>query len=107
MKSDFQPRPESKNRNTKVRPVSRYANIELAQECFKNGKELQSKEAYDKAIEQYLRALMYDPNYFQAYCNMGSCYRAQGRYLQSKSMYLKSISIKSDDAISRYNLANV
>ena len=50
---------------------------------------------------------MYDPNYFQAYCNMGSCYRAQGKYLQSRSMYLKSISIKSDDAISQYNLANV
>jgi hypothetical protein len=43
MKGDFQPRPESKSRNNKIRPVSRYANVELAQECFKNGKELQKK----------------------------------------------------------------
>ena len=50
---------------------------------------------------------MYDPRYFQAYCNMGSCYRAQGKYLLARSMYLKAISIKPDDAISHYNLANV
>lgn len=50
---------------------------------------------------------MYDPKYFQAYCNMGSCYRAQAKYLQARSMYLKAISIKNDDVISHYNLANV
>jgi tetratricopeptide (TPR) repeat protein len=50
---------------------------------------------------------MYNPNYFQAYCNMGSCYRAQAKYLEARNMYLKSISIKSDDAITEYNLANV
>jgi tetratricopeptide (TPR) repeat protein len=50
---------------------------------------------------------MYDPKYFQAYCNMGSVYRAKGKYLESRSMYLKAISIKGDDAISHYNLANI
>ncbi len=50
---------------------------------------------------------MYDPRYFQAYCNMGTCYRSQAKYLESRSMYLKAIAIKPDDPISHYNLANI
>jgi hypothetical protein len=38
---------------------------------------------------------------------MGSCLRALGRYIEAKNQYKKSISIKPDDSISRYNLANV
>lgn len=49
---------------------------------------------------------MYNPKYYQAYCNMGSCYRAQGKYLEARNMYLNAINLKSDDAISHYNLAN-
>jgi tetratricopeptide (TPR) repeat protein len=50
---------------------------------------------------------MYDPNLFQAFCNIGSCYRSLKQYSESKKFYLKSISINRGDAISHYNLANV
>jgi tetratricopeptide (TPR) repeat protein len=91
MKSEFQPRPESKSIKTTIRPSSHYSNPDLASECFKKGKELQTNGTYERATEQYFRALMYDPKYFQAYCNIGSCYRSQGKYLEARSMYLKSI----------------
>ncbi len=38
---------------------------------------------------------------------MGSCYRALKQYSESRRYYMKAISIKRDDAISHYNLANV
>jgi tetratricopeptide (TPR) repeat protein len=50
---------------------------------------------------------MYDPNLFQAFCNMGSCYRALGHYGEAKNQYKRAIQIKNDDAISHYNLANI
>lgn len=50
---------------------------------------------------------MYDPNYYQAYCNIGACYRSLKLYTDSRKFYKKAIAIKPDDAISRYNLGNV
>ena len=55
----------------------------------------------------YIKATLYDPNFYQAYCNMGACYRSLNRFMESRKYYKKSISIKPDDAISRYNLGNV
>ena len=55
----------------------------------------------------YIKATLYDPNFFQAYCNMGACYRSLNRFKESRKYYKKAISIKGDDAISRYNLGNV
>ena len=50
---------------------------------------------------------MYDNNHFKSYCNLGSCFRLQNKYMESKKYYGKALAIKSDDAISHYNLANI
>ena len=84
-----------------------YVNTEQAQETFLKGKHEQSSNNLQKALELYIRSTIYDPSYYQAFCNMGSVYRSLGRYSESRSSYLKAIQIKPEDAISHYNLANV
>ena len=108
MKSEFKSRPQSKSRRQPSgRPISRYVNTEQAKATFEQGKEAQASDSYQRAIDFYSRAIVYDSNYYQAYCNMGSCFRALRQYNLSRLNYQKSIAIKKDDAISHYNLANV
>ena len=111
MKQEFQPRPNSKSvmNSQAIRTArgSMYVNTEQAQETFLKGKHEQSSNNLQKALELYIRSTIYDPSYYQAFCNMGSVYRSLGRYSESRSSYLKAIQIKPEDAISHYNLANV
>lgn len=62
---------------------------------------------YGQAIELYMLATMFKPTYFQAFCNMGYCYRAIGNLNAAKLSYLDSLSINDQDHITRYNLANL
>lgn len=50
MKGELQARPESKRVKQDPRPISRYANTELALETFKKGKAEQQRRDYLKAI---------------------------------------------------------
>lgn len=81
MKAEMRPRPQSKHLVKEARPTSRYANTEQARQFFQKAKVEQQTNCYDKAIDIYLRATMYDPDFYQAYCNIGACYRSLGRYM--------------------------
>ena len=61
----------------------------------------------EKAIELYLQATIQDPGYFQAFCNMGSCYKMLRKYMESQLSYKQALKIKADDIITIYNLANL
>lgn len=104
MKAEIRPRPESKQRPV-IRPVSRHVNSEQAKMAFEEGKR-QQQGSPQKAIELYIKATMYDPSYYQAYCNIGCSYRTLHRFNESRKFYQKAIDIKPDDPISRYNLGN-
>ena len=84
MKQEFQPRPNSKSvmNSQAIRTArgSMYVNTEQAQETFLKGKHEQSSNNLQKALELYIRSTIYDPSYYQAFCNMGSVYRSLGRY---------------------------
>ena len=105
MKSEIKARPQSKQLKS-GRPMSRHVNADQAKTCFEQGKQEQGQSKFQKAIELYIKATMYDPNFFQAYCNIGTCYRSLRRFKESRKYYLKAIAIKEDDTISRYNLGN-
>ena len=105
MKAEIKQRPQSKQIRS-GRPVSKHVNSDLARQCFDQGKQEQGQSRLPKAIELYLKATMYDPNFFQAYCNIGTCYRSLRRFKDSRKYYKKAIAINPDDAISRYNLGN-
>lgn len=69
-------------------------------------KEHMEKNQIEKATEFYLQATIHDPNYYQAYCNMGTCFRTKGYFNEAIASYLKARHIKPDDFITNYNLAN-
>ena len=79
MKAEIKARPQSK-KIASNRPISRHVNTEQAQTAFKQGKDDMSNKKFQKAIECYIKATMYDPNFYQAYCNMGTCYRSLNRF---------------------------
>jgi tetratricopeptide (TPR) repeat protein len=54
-----------------------------------------------------MQATIQDPNYYQSFCNMGSCYRAIGRFNEAIKSYKIALKINNKDCITLYNLANV
>ena len=54
-----------------------------------------------------MRAIVFDQRYFQAYCNMGSCYKATGKHTQARSCYQNALLANPQDPITHYNLANL
>ena len=54
-----------------------------------------------------MRSTVFDPNYFQAFCNMGSCYKALGKYTQARKSYKNALLANPNDHITHYNLANL
>lgn len=108
MKAELHERPQSRRiKLASANTHNRAATAQKAEDYFKRAKEQQAASSLDKAIESYMRAVAFNPNYFQAYCNMGYCYRALGRYPEAKRCYLTALAINSSDAISHYNLANL
>ncbi|MDP2922339.1 MAG: tetratricopeptide repeat protein [Candidatus Omnitrophota bacterium] len=49
---------------------------------------------YNQAIENYEKAIQIDPNYVEAYNNLGYSYRSIGKYKQAITYYQKAIQIK-------------
>lgn len=54
---------------------------------------LVSDSSYSAAIEEFEKALVYYPYYFQAMYNIGLCYENQGDYDQAEKYYKKSLDI--------------
>ena len=74
---------------------------------FKRGKELQKEDRFLEALDAYIKATICDNNYFQAHCNMGTCFRSLGKYLEARNSYHRALGINPEDAITLYNLANL
>lgn len=108
MKAELHQRPQSRRIKLASASKNNRADAALkAEDYFRRGKEQQVASSFDQAIESYMRAVAFNPNYFQAFCNMGYCYRATARYPEAKRCYLTALAINSGDAISHYNLANL
>ena len=78
MRLQIRERPQSK----RLRSIksARQSVGEQAEIYFKRGKEYQASEKYRDGLDCYIKATICDEEYFQAYCNMGSCYRALCKY---------------------------
>lgn len=79
----------------------------MGEEYFKKGKTEQLGGNYERAIEHYMLAVTCKPNYFQAFCNMGYCYRALSKFGEAKRSYQSALYSNPNDHISHYNLANL
>ena len=75
-----------------------------AEECFQKGRDFFKDGAYEKAIDEYKKAIEINPNYFDAYSNIGLCYSALRQH-QNVITYLKeAVKINPDNADSYLGL---
>lgn len=61
-------------------------------------------EEVDSAIYYFEKAVIKDPEYFQAYNNLGLCYEKQNRLDQAKKYYQKAIQINPEYQLAKDNL---
>jgi tetratricopeptide (TPR) repeat protein len=87
--------------------MTRRANPAVGEDYFKKGKVEQLAGNHKRAIELYTLATACKANYFQAYCNMGYCYRALGKFGEAKRSYQSALFSNPQDPISHFNLANL
>jgi tetratricopeptide (TPR) repeat protein len=60
---------------------------------FKKGENYQKKADWQRAASQYQDAIKVDPEYAEAYSNLGYCYRKQGKYDIAVRTYQKAIDL--------------
>ncbi len=61
---------------------------------------------YEKAIDEYNRAIELNPNYAPAYNNRGLAYYDQGMYSSAIADYTRAIQLSPNDTIAYYNRGN-
>lgn len=61
----------------------------------------------ESAIESYKKALSIQPDYVDAYYNMGIAYKAQGKLEEAIKVYKKVLSIRPQYAEAHYNMGNI
>jgi len=62
---------------------------------------------HDKAIEAYTLAIDLNPEFYQAYLNLGSLLARLGRIREATMFYSKALKIKPDYAEAHFNLGNM
>jgi Flp pilus assembly protein TadD len=60
----------------------------------------------NEAIDAYKKTILLNPNYADAYCNMGVALNQKGNVDEAIELYNKALSIKPDYADAYYNLGN-
>jgi tetratricopeptide (TPR) repeat protein len=72
-------------------------NPQTADDLFLKGVAKQTKDYYEEAIEWYKKAIKLNPDFVEAYYNMGSAYRnLNGQYEKAIEYYKKAIELKPD-----------
>lgn len=56
---------------------------------YQNGLKYEENKDYLKAIEQYIKAIELNPNYFDAYYHLASCYFILEKYEEAMDYYSK------------------
>ncbi len=76
-----------------------------AERSFTLAFEAQNARRFDEAIAQYRAATKADPDYFEAYFNLGVASEASGNGQQALTAYEHALAIRPDSADARYNFA--
>jgi tetratricopeptide (TPR) repeat protein len=75
---------------------------------FEKGCELDAEsESWSKAIEAYERALELDPDYADAYCNLGAVRYNQGKRAEARRAFEACLARAADHVEANFNIANV
>lgn len=90
-----------------------FAINEEAINLYNNGIELTGKEKYKEAAEKFQKALEKDPNFIDAYYNLGILYEFRGDDEKAVNIFSKALRLNPEDyeimyklAVINYNLEN-
>ena len=74
---------------------------------FQKAFEFSEKQDFQNAEKYYLQVLKEDPNFVEAYDNLGRIYRRIGEYDKAISNYKKSLALYPDGIMAHQNIAVV
>ena len=84
-----------------------YSNNSEAIKFYNLGLDESKKENFAKAIENYKKAIVYDPNFAFCYDNIGICYRRLNDFDKAIEYYEKSLKIDPNGLMPLQNIAIV
>lgn len=64
---------------------------------FQAGIKFEDQKQYLKAIEQFMKAIELNPNYFDAYFHLANCYFILEKYEEAKDIIEKGLKLESED----------
>jgi tetratricopeptide (TPR) repeat protein len=74
---------------------------------FEKGVEADHKGNADDAIEHYLKALSYSPDFYPAHNNLGSVYLSRKNFEAAQNQFEAALKANQNDGQAYFNLANV
>lgn len=77
--------------------------LKNAEESFKRAKKNEKERAWEKAIDDYNKAIKLKPDYHEAYNSRGSLYQAMGKHDEALKDYNWAIWLKPDYFMSYNN----
>lgn len=60
---------------------------------------------FDKAIDEFTKAVLLDPNNYQAYYNLGVAYSKLNKYEDALNSYKQAVTLNPEDPNNYYNIA--
>src|SRR5690349_7528560 len=60
----------------------------------------------ESAVASYRKALALQPDFVEAYCNLGSALREQGRLDEAVAAFRNALARRPDDVFAHFNLGN-
>ena len=74
---------------------------------FDKGRDADQKSKQDEAIEHYLKALEYSPDFYPAHNNLGTIYLSRRNFDAAEAQFQAALKTNQNDGQARFNLANV
>jgi tetratricopeptide (TPR) repeat protein len=74
---------------------------------FDKGRDADQKSNHDEAIQHYLKALEYSPDFYPAHNNLGTIYLTRQNFDAAETQFQAALKTNQNDEQAHFNLANV
>ena len=74
---------------------------------FDKGRDADQKSNHDSAIQHYLKALEYSPDFYPAHNNLGTIYLTRQNFDAAETQFQSALKTNQNDGQAHFNLANV
>jgi tetratricopeptide (TPR) repeat protein len=74
---------------------------------FDKGRDADQKSNHDEAIQHYLKALEYSPDFYPAHNNLGTIYLSRQNFDAAETQFEAALKTNQNDGQAHFNLANV